>query len=110
MAANETTASTLSFCLYHLAAHPATQDAAQKEIDAQGPDFTPSPENLDQLPYLTAVMRWVTATWSPSELNLRRSNLSSGLLIAESKACRLAEPPDLFQVHHYVVIWPALNP
>ena len=58
LAANETTASTLSFCLYNLAANPAKQDAARKEIHAQGPDFTPSPENLDQLPYLHAVLRW----------------------------------------------------
>ncbi len=62
MAANETTADTLTFCLYNLAAHPAKQAALWEEISAQGPNFTPSLDNLDQLPYLHAVLRCTPST------------------------------------------------
>ena len=52
-----TTTDALSYAIYHLAGHPEKLQAAQAEVDAAGPDFCPTLENLERLPYLDACFR-----------------------------------------------------
>eukprot|EP01104_Vermistella_antarctica_P007252 TRINITY_DN1800_c0_g1_i2.p1 TRINITY_DN1800_c0_g1~~TRINITY_DN1800_c0_g1_i2.p1 ORF type:complete len:463 (-),score=99.52 TRINITY_DN1800_c0_g1_i2:67-1455(-) len=55
---HDTTASGISWTLYHLAAHPDVQEKAYEEIDRVLGDKTcPAYEDLSSLPYMTCVLK-----------------------------------------------------
>lgn len=57
LAGHETTATSLAFTLHLLARHPAEQARVREEIDRVLGDRTPTPADLDRLPYLTQALK-----------------------------------------------------
>ena len=56
MAGHETTATTLAWGLYHLAAQPAAQQRLFEELSETFPEGVVDPDRAGKLPYLTAVV------------------------------------------------------
>lgn len=56
MAGHETTATTLTWALHHLAANPAAQERLFGELSESFPEGVVDPERAGKLPYLTAVV------------------------------------------------------
>jgi cytochrome P450 len=56
MAGHETTATTLAWGLYHLAANPAAQQRLFEELSQSFPEGAVDPDRAGKLPYLTAVV------------------------------------------------------
>ncbi|MGW5423869.1 cytochrome P450 [Streptomyces sp. NPDC003943] len=57
LAGHETTATSLAFALHLLAKHPEEQKRAHEEVDRVLAGRTPGAADLDQLPYLTRVLK-----------------------------------------------------
>lgn len=57
LAGFSTSVDATSYVIYNLAGHPDKLKAAHAEVDAAGPDFVPTLDNLDGFPYLTACLR-----------------------------------------------------
>lgn len=67
LAGYETTASSLSFCLYELAVNPDIQEKLHQEIEnAKGKDPTLSYQTLQSLPYLDAVLSETLRKYPPA--------------------------------------------
>lgn len=56
MAGHETTATTLAWALYHLAANPGAQQLLFEELSGNFPEGVVDPDRAGKLPYLTAVV------------------------------------------------------
>jgi cytochrome P450 len=56
IAGHETTATTLAWALYHLAATPAAQDRLRQELTEAFPEGVVDPARVSKLPYLTATV------------------------------------------------------
>ena len=52
-----TTVDALAYVMYNLAGNPDKLKAAHAEVDAAGPGFVPTLDNLEEFPYLTACLR-----------------------------------------------------
>ncbi|KAK9827863.1 hypothetical protein WJX74_006682 [Apatococcus lobatus] len=65
LAGFNTSSDALSYTMYHLAGHPDKLKAAHKEVDAKGPDFTPTLEDLENFPYLEACLRESLCLYPP---------------------------------------------
>ncbi|KAK9821169.1 hypothetical protein WJX74_003820 [Apatococcus lobatus] len=80
LAGFQTTSDALSYTLYHLAGHPDKLRAAQAEVDAAGPDFAPTQDNLQDFPYLDACVRETLRLFPPipSVKRLARDSMAIG--------------------------------
>lgn len=71
MAGYETTAVSLTYCIYLLSRHPQAQERLIKEADA----FTGQPtyEQLDQFPYAAAVLNEALRIFPPASIIAREA-------------------------------------
>ncbi|KAF8072691.1 AL21 [Scenedesmus sp. PABB004] len=68
LAGYETTANTLAFCLYGIAAHPRVQERLLAEVDAFGRDRAVTYADLDRFPYAEAVVREALRLYPPATM------------------------------------------
>ncbi|MBW8739750.1 MAG: cytochrome P450 [Streptomyces turgidiscabies] len=73
LAGHETTATSLAFALHLLARHPEARARAQQEVDALPPDEPYTAATMDQLPYLTQVLKETMRLYPAAPLVGRRS-------------------------------------
>lgn len=102
LAGHETTANTLAFALYLLAAHPSVQGSVQDEVDAVG---SPGPGDVDRLPLCRAVVSEALRLFPPSWMMGRQA------LGSHTVGSQVIEPGDLvvlpqWVVHHDPRWWP----
>eukprot|EP00879_Flechtneria_rotunda_P008524 GHRR01008931.1.p1 GENE.GHRR01008931.1~~GHRR01008931.1.p1 ORF type:complete len:336 (+),score=98.92 GHRR01008931.1:1224-2231(+) len=71
LAGYETTANTLSFCIYNIALHKQVQDRLLVEIDAYGRDKSPAFAELDKFPYAEAIVREALRLYPPATMLVR---------------------------------------
>lgn len=73
MTGYETTANALAYTAYCLTLNPEKQAKVLAEIDAWGVDRTPSFEDLEDFPYLDAVLKESLRLFSPAALSVREA-------------------------------------
>ncbi|MDX3454029.1 cytochrome P450 [Streptomyces sp. ME02-8801-2C] len=73
LAGHETTATSLTFALHLLACHPEAQARAHKEVAALPPDEPYTATTMDQLPYLTMVLKETMRLYPAAPLMGRRA-------------------------------------
>ena len=73
VAGHETTATSMAFALHLLARHPEVQKRAQEEADRLPSGRAPSAADLDELPYLTRVLKEAMRLYPAAPVVGRRS-------------------------------------
>lgn len=73
VAGHETTATSMAFALHLLACHPEAQKRAQEEADRLPSGRAPSAADLDELPYLTRVLKEAMRLYPAAPVFGRRS-------------------------------------
>jgi cytochrome P450 len=73
LAGHETTATSMAFALHLLARHPEAQKRAHEEADRLPSGRTPSAADLDELPYLTRVLKEAMRLYPAAPVVGRRS-------------------------------------
>lgn len=73
VAGHETTATSMAFALHLLARHPEAQKRAHEEADRLPSDRAPSAADLDELPYLTRVLKETMRLYPAAPVIGRRS-------------------------------------
>lgn len=68
LAGYETTANTLAYCVYNIAAHPQVQARLLAEVDAYGRGRKVAYKDLDQFPYAEAVVREALRLYPPATM------------------------------------------
>jgi cytochrome P450 len=73
LAGHETTATSMAFALHLLARHPEARERAQKEVDSLGPETPLSAATMNELPYLTRVLKEAMRLYPAAPVVGRRS-------------------------------------
>ncbi|MCX4907247.1 cytochrome P450 [Streptomyces sp. NBC_00878] len=73
VAGHETTATSMAFALHLLSRHPEAQKRAHEEADRLPPGRTPSAADLEELPYLTRVLKETMRLYPAAPVVGRRS-------------------------------------
>ena len=105
IAGYETTANTLTYCVYFLSANPDKEAKVLEEVDAFGRDRVPtSVADLDELPYLRAVLDESLRLIPPAPFSIReaKSDLQLGPYTIK-KGSRLQS--FMYGMHHSEKYW-----
>ncbi|MFG1675346.1 cytochrome P450 [Micromonospora sp. NPDC049282] len=105
LAGHETTATTLSWCLALLSAHPAVRDRLEHEVDAVLAGREPQAADVEKLSWTTAVVNEAWRLYPPvwtTEREAVRSDVVEGIPIPAGST--VAVPAYL--VHRNPAVWP----